>query len=168
MNEVELLILVTPELVAGMDADQVPPCGPGMQTASPNDWELYLRGYVEVPNCCSVCNGKGCAKCADAFHGGAAMPAMMDAGEGRVIEMHEIPSPQPRRIPALPSVPAPRNEASPAPEVPPAASSVNYQKSRPVGATETSAPKTLPVSTGTRATSELPGLIGPIGYDSAG
>ena len=28
-NEVELLIMVTPELVEAMDASEVPPCGPG-------------------------------------------------------------------------------------------------------------------------------------------
>jgi pilus assembly protein CpaC len=52
LNEVELLIMVTPELVAPMDADEVPPCGPGMGTTSPTDWELYMKGHLEVPNCC--------------------------------------------------------------------------------------------------------------------
>jgi pilus assembly protein CpaC len=51
-NEVELLIMVTPELVAAMDADEVPPCGPGMNTTTPTDWELYMKGHLEVPNCC--------------------------------------------------------------------------------------------------------------------
>lgn len=51
-NEVELLILVTPELVDAMDAHEVPPCGPGMRTTSPDDWDLYLKGHLEVPNCC--------------------------------------------------------------------------------------------------------------------
>jgi len=63
-NEVELLIMVTPELVEAMDADEVPLCGPGMRTTSPSDWELYLRGHLEVPNCCPGCNGSGCAHCA--------------------------------------------------------------------------------------------------------
>lgn len=53
-NDVELLILVTPELVDAMDPEQVPPCGPGTQTASPNDWELYMKGYIEVPRCCDT------------------------------------------------------------------------------------------------------------------
>ncbi len=51
-NEVELLILVTPELAEAMDANEVPPCGPGMRTKSPSDWELYMKGHLEVPNCC--------------------------------------------------------------------------------------------------------------------
>ncbi len=59
VNEVELLIMVTPELVDGMDACEVPPCGPGMETTSPTDWELYMKGHLEVPNCCPAGNGEG-------------------------------------------------------------------------------------------------------------
>jgi pilus assembly protein CpaC len=170
MNEVELLILVTPELVAGMDADQVPECGPGMQTASPNDWELYMRGYIEVPNCCSACGGSGCVECAEMEQEHPRMPQMMDSGEGRSIEMYEIPTPQPQQPRALEPPPhsqAPKHEAAPvAPQVPPASSSAALSRARPIGPTTTSAPKALPVSTGTSTTSHLPGLIGPIGYDS--
>jgi len=58
-NDVELLILVTPELVEAMDAEEVPPCGPGTQTASPTDWELYMKGYIEVPRCCDPATANG-------------------------------------------------------------------------------------------------------------
>jgi pilus assembly protein CpaC len=51
-NEVETLIMVTPQLVAAMDCGEVPPCGPGTRTTVPNDWELYMKQYVEVPKCC--------------------------------------------------------------------------------------------------------------------
>jgi len=77
-NEVELLILVTPELVDAMDAAEVPPCGPGMRTTAPSDFELYLQGHLEVPNCCppgcdQVAPGQGAA--------GAIMPQ-----EGMILE----------------------------------------------------------------------------------
>jgi pilus assembly protein CpaC len=49
INEVELLILVRPELVEAMDPEQVPPCGPGMTSMSPADCELFWKGYMEVP-----------------------------------------------------------------------------------------------------------------------
>jgi pilus assembly protein CpaC len=49
-NEVETLILVTPHLIDGMDACQVPPGGPGYATSNPDNHELYCKGYVEVPN----------------------------------------------------------------------------------------------------------------------
>jgi len=51
VQEIELLILVTPQLVAGMDPSEVPPIGPGMSTGMPSDWELVGNGYVETPNC---------------------------------------------------------------------------------------------------------------------
>ncbi len=49
INEVELLILVRPELVEGLDPEQVPPCGPGMTSMSPDDHGLFWKGYMEVP-----------------------------------------------------------------------------------------------------------------------
>ena len=52
VNEIELLIMVTPELVEAMDAHEVPQCGPGMRTTSPDDCDLFLKGHLEVPNCC--------------------------------------------------------------------------------------------------------------------
>ena len=52
---------MTPELVDAMDANQVPPCGPGMGTAEPNDWELFMKGHLEVPRCCGGGEGGNCA-----------------------------------------------------------------------------------------------------------
>ena len=66
-NEVELLMLVTPEFVEGLNADQVPKCGPGQNTTSPSDWELFMNGHLEVPACCPdgdnrVANQQNCVK----------------------------------------------------------------------------------------------------------
>ncbi len=58
-NEVELLIMVTPELVEAMDADEVPRCGPGTRTTSPSDWELFMKGHLEVPNCSQMGGSRG-------------------------------------------------------------------------------------------------------------
>ncbi len=49
-NDIELLVTVTPELVDAMDPHEVPPGGPGLNSNSPNDHELYLKGHLEVPN----------------------------------------------------------------------------------------------------------------------
>jgi pilus assembly protein CpaC len=49
INEVELLIMVRPELVEAMDPDQVPNCGPGLSSQSPDDQGLYWKGYIETP-----------------------------------------------------------------------------------------------------------------------
>lgn len=48
-TETELLIMVTPELVAPQDANQVTPVGPGELTDVPSDYELYFQGLMEVP-----------------------------------------------------------------------------------------------------------------------
>ncbi len=45
-DETELLILVTPEIVRPMDADEVPPV-PGHEVTAPNDCELYRCGMTE-------------------------------------------------------------------------------------------------------------------------
>ena len=70
VNETELLILVTPEYVDGMEPHEVPPCGPGMETVSPSNCQLYWGGHLEVPSCgqCgpNSCggDGAGCQSCA--------------------------------------------------------------------------------------------------------
>lgn len=76
-NEVETLIMVTPHLVDAMDCHEVPPCGPGMSTTNPNDCELYLKGYIEVPKCCPPGGG-----------------AMGPEGPGPVPQGYEGPGPQ--------------------------------------------------------------------------
>ncbi|MCE5269516.1 MAG: hypothetical protein LLG00_16695, partial [Planctomycetaceae bacterium] len=58
-NEIELLIMVTPELVEAMDPNEVPQCGPGTRTTSPSDWELFMKGHLEVPNCCPADRTQG-------------------------------------------------------------------------------------------------------------
>ena len=50
VNEIELLITVTPEIVDAMDSHQLPPCGPGEGSTSPDDGEFYGKGYHEVPH----------------------------------------------------------------------------------------------------------------------
>lgn len=72
--ETELVILITPELVAPMSAEQIPPGGPGTFTTFPTDRELYFDGYIEVPNYgdgCFACGGYGvCAEGCQAALGG--------------------------------------------------------------------------------------------------
>jgi pilus assembly protein CpaC len=55
-NEVELLILVTPNFAAPMDPHEVPPGGPGFNSDSPLDKELYMHGHIEVPTTCGPGN----------------------------------------------------------------------------------------------------------------
>jgi pilus assembly protein CpaC len=57
VNEIELLIMVTPEFVDPIDGCQLPCEGPGMFTTSPTDRGLYCGGQMEVPTCCNPTHG---------------------------------------------------------------------------------------------------------------
>jgi pilus assembly protein CpaC len=49
INEVELLIIVTPEVVDAVDGSELPICRPGMHSEPACDHDFYLKGYLEVP-----------------------------------------------------------------------------------------------------------------------
>jgi pilus assembly protein CpaC len=48
-RESELIILVTPRLVAPMDCSQLPKRLPGRETRTPDDYELFLENVLEAP-----------------------------------------------------------------------------------------------------------------------
>lgn len=102
-NEIELLITVTPELAEAMDPCDVPPGGPGLNSTSPTDKELFHKGYIEVPTnhdqCLSPEFGAG-PHAAGEFYG----PHSPDGGA--VYEM-SAPVPQPHYPPG-PVVPRDR------------------------------------------------------------
>ncbi len=54
-SETELLVMVTPDLVAPLDAEQVPMDYPGSSTTQPTDGELFINGQIEVPNYGASC-----------------------------------------------------------------------------------------------------------------
>ena len=59
-SETELVILVTPEYVAPMQAAELPSGGPGTFTDVPVDRELFFHGLLEVPKVgdeCQQCQG---------------------------------------------------------------------------------------------------------------
>jgi pilus assembly protein CpaC len=89
LNEIELLILVTPEFVDPLDACEVPYGGPGYATTTPSNHDLYCNGYVEVPAHCHPIRGPlacgcdhgpgGCAPGAGgAYYGQGQMPVVTD------------------------------------------------------------------------------------------
>ncbi len=49
-NEIELLITITPNFAGPLEPHEVPQSGPGANTGSPTDRELYWKGYIETPN----------------------------------------------------------------------------------------------------------------------
>jgi pilus assembly protein CpaC len=48
-TESELVVLITPHLVDPMDCAQLPKVLPGLETRSPDDFELFLEGILEAP-----------------------------------------------------------------------------------------------------------------------
>ena len=97
VEEVELLIMVTPEFADGMEPHEVPLCGPGMETMSPSNSELYCKGQIEVPACgpCGAsdpctCNSPGMACNTNGFGpGGGCAP-----GGNGIMASDGSPSPQ--------------------------------------------------------------------------
>ncbi|MBM83231.1 MAG: hypothetical protein CMJ78_21935 [Planctomycetaceae bacterium] len=106
--ETELVVMVTPELVAPLEPNQVPPGGPGSHTTVPNDRELYIDGLLEVPK-----SGDDCATCGPSYPGHSIdsfNPSV--PGLKSIAPVAESPAIQPRRtenpqtgptIPALPT-----------------------------------------------------------------
>jgi len=158
VNEIELLIVVRPELVEAMDPDQVPPCGPGANSMSPDDCDFYWRGYMEVP----------------------VRPQGPGPGHG-----HDGAMPGPEQV--VPPSPTPSTEEMPRAQAPPrrgravvvsdvpATPRVANNTSRRGGTAQPVAtrarannppnPQARRTPQGANSAGAPPGFIGPIGYD---
>lgn len=79
-EEEELLFLVTPHLVDPMDCAQVPKILPGMETRSPDDFELFLEGILEAPPGCRKPFQNG--NYVPAFRGGLQFPCGGNGANG--------------------------------------------------------------------------------------
>jgi pilus assembly protein CpaC len=139
-NELELIIMVTPEFCEAMDPSEVPPCGPGQLSAPPTDVELYWRGYLEVPKPC------GNGNCPPGFQGNGTqggyenLPAPTVDGQSA-----RRPTPaQPATYPPLRTAQQPKTAAIGTGATP--AKTVSTTKPKPTVKTK-------------------PKLIGPQGYD---
>jgi len=47
-----LIILVTPELVHPLEAEEAPALLPGMELTEPDDWAFFALGHIEGEPCC--------------------------------------------------------------------------------------------------------------------
>ena len=54
-QEIELVIMMTPRFIGEMDPALIPLGGPGRNSVSPSDCQLYHKGYIEVPRCNQDC-----------------------------------------------------------------------------------------------------------------
>jgi pilus assembly protein CpaC len=71
VNEIELLIMVTPEFVDAIDPHDVACGGPGYATTSPTNCQLFCGAHVEVPAHCNPISGMtACGECGGGPCGG--------------------------------------------------------------------------------------------------
>jgi len=149
-NEVELLVIVTPELVGPLNPHQLPECGPGQLTVSPCDTELYCYGYLEVPNCGP----------AGVVQGPCGPPAPVDIGAGWP-PAGMTPSPLPPAASPGPALGRERIEPVPPhrPVAPPA------PNNSAVSPDAFSPPDSAGPSTSSASATGRPPLYGPIGYE---
>jgi len=179
LNEVELLIMVTPQLVEGIDPADM--CqlggGPGTVSTNPGDWQLMGEGRIEVPP-----SRKRPAHFQQPFpvgnEGGAA--AGISDGAGLLpAPSEEVPTPAvPRRQEAIrpmppvvePAVPLEKSGAAPEPQlrIRPATQSreLSSAAAAPSSLDAFGPATTVPTVPSLQPDSSAqPGLIGPSGYE---
>ncbi len=180
-NEVELLVLVTPELVEAMNPEEVPACGPGMHSQSPTDCDLYWKGLIEKP---------ACGPCGDAVRAGSCGECSSCGGEvgpdGMTVKTSNMTGP---KAGAAEVTNKNRNskDATPTSATPGSvrqgnnvpntagdrqASTYRSQTATTVAANGSQTVRQNPTnsqdprsSQANRAPGGVPGLIGPVGYD---
>ena len=157
-NEIETLILVTPEFVDAMDPHEVPQCAPGSRTASPTDWQLFMEGHIEIPNSCPPCTGGSCPQNGN---GAAARPNGYSP-QGPVTDPGAAPQPaetargpRPAAVAGRAGASSPGQRSSPGARTSGAEGRRSLASSRPPSATTASSENR----------NRLPGFMGPIGYD---
>ncbi len=163
--ETELLILVTPELVAPMSAETAPQDGPGSSTSNPTDKELYWKGFLEVPNVgddCPNCNGNdyGYQNNSNYYSNSySAAPTMSPTAESGPAYPTLSP-PATEEGPSSETAPAPTGVPAPPPET---TSRWGSNRVRQVnGQTRTDLSSTgNRTSPSPRSSTSMPGLIGP-------
>jgi pilus assembly protein CpaC len=79
-NEVEMIILVTPEVIEPLNPCEVPQGGPGTNSCRPNDCELYIKGHIETPKRCGGCATSNCPGDPGTTNGYADMVASRNEG----------------------------------------------------------------------------------------
>jgi pilus assembly protein CpaC len=192
INEVELLIMVTPQLIEAMDPNEVPLCGPGLNTTNPTDLELYGKGYIEVPNQClpgapiagppmvggpnagpAAAPGQGLG---DVYDGGPRGESLPPPSGTPVPAAPPLPTVlPPSAAPAADNPPAPPESASRASKFKPAATRVvPPPSSRQLPANSVGYERNNPSNpsstqkpsvSGPNSPGTLPGFIGATGYD---
>jgi pilus assembly protein CpaC len=179
-NELELLVLVTPEIVEPMDPHEVPTCLPGMSSDVPNDCEMYLERKIEVPRH----HGRDCGP--DGNMAPQQRMEQLPPGEPVIINdqaIRRVPSKPVTKMPAtngkspaqVAAKPPASKPTSKAPIAKPAKAKAEVAKTTPptAGTTATTKPNRAKSSSSNKPSqtatakdqSPGPAFIGPTGYD---
>ncbi len=173
-TETELVIMVTPELVAPMTPDQIPIGGPGLFTDTPSDREFYLYNLLEVPSYGPHCEGQ-CpppVPVYDPYHPVGEEHMM---GPGAMMSAPPMPSSapysaSPMMAPPTPTVMPTRPTMTP-PTSPAPAATTEPTATAPASVPNFPPPAPSPTTTGnggvrrpTAAASRGAGMVTPVGY----
>jgi pilus assembly protein CpaC len=189
-EEVELLFLVTPQLVQGMEPCEVPPGGPGTSTSSPSDCQLYWKGHIEVPRCpaddaCAPSRSPGLLYEYSKPPGSPIGPSGPDvAPQDEIIEAPPAePNPAARRVKPAAKPPATADAPRAMPPRSPSTASAppaTLDRSAPMRVRTGGPPSSLdnrsvsykpnnrsapPNGAARDRAKSTPGMIGPVGYD---
>ncbi|MBL8848267.1 MAG: pilus assembly protein N-terminal domain-containing protein [Planctomycetaceae bacterium] len=137
--ETELLIMVTPYLVSPLSPGEVPPGGPGMNSANPTTHELFIDGALEVDNV------------GDYGYGGSG---------GMMMPGSSMPTPAVPVAPPIEEMPTPSQEPLLAPEPAPPVQQTSGVRTPGLLSPRSAAGQ----STKPRSGSTPPGLIAPQGF----
>jgi pilus assembly protein CpaC len=161
VNEVELLVMVTPELAQAVDKCEAPRCFPGMHTDCPTDCELYWKGHIEVPSR-GPCGPYGGGDCPAGY---PTPPAGDFRGPYEEVPVQEaVPHPPvSRRDPTLTPPSASMPPDFDASKRPPGAGVASPTDS--ANRYNPNAGQSPRIGSRVKTTGGTPGFIGPIGYD---
>jgi pilus assembly protein CpaC len=108
VQEIETLIMVTPQFVEAMECHEVPPGGPGLDTMSPTHCQLWCEGKFETP-----CGRFGTDVHMPGCDSGA---CCVPGAGGPIAEQDLIGAPPAGAAPMPETVPVPEGGASPSPQ----------------------------------------------------
>lgn len=184
VEEIELLIMVTPEFVDGLSPEETPCCGPGMETVSPGHCDLYMKGFIEVPSCGPCGAGVGpvgpgcqCGPVGGQYGTGGYLPStgqpsygFVEGGQAPIPGEPAMPVPAEIQGPEAtsggspPSLPSPEPAADSLPD--PSAANRPLRTNRAYSGIDVYNRNNTPrAATRHETATNTPGLIGPIGYD---
>lgn len=156
-NEVDLVVIIRPEFVAPVDPCELP-TPPGQHTVAPSDYDMYVRGHIEVPSRCPESEL------------GPIVPESFHGPDGNFYEsvpmqdLPQVPMQAPQQAPAIEPIQQttpvstaarPRVTVEKLPEAP-----TTQGQYLPSSRRATEAPTSSPADS-----QVLPQLMGPSGYD---